>query len=102
MMSKKLLTEMENEEFQVLMDNYITRSARRDDAIPASTFLEMLFDLLEQRASSVIQLEGQIVNGELVLKTTEEATPVQVHGNRILLGDLQVVVSLRDSALQPA
>ncbi len=102
MMSKKLLTEMENEEFQVLMDNYITRSAGRDDSIPASTFLEMLFDLLEQRASSVVQLEGQIVNGELVLTPTEKAAPVQVQGNRILLGDLQVVVSLRNNALQPA
>jgi hypothetical protein len=41
-MLSKLLTEMENEEFQAL------------------------FDLLEQRASSVVQLEGQIVNGELI------------------------------------
>lgn len=98
----KLLTEMENEDFQALMDGCITRSAERDDAIPVSTLLEMLFDLLERRASSVVQLEGRIVNGELVLTPTEEAAPVQVQGNRILLGDLQVVVSLRDSALQPA
>jgi hypothetical protein len=111
-MLSKLLTEMGSDEFQALMDDYIARSAERDDAIPASTlwckgkrsgsFLEMLFDLLEQRASSVVQLEGQIVNGELVLTPTEEAAPVQVQGNRILLGDLQVVVSLKDNALQPA
>jgi hypothetical protein len=101
-MSKKLLTEMEKDEFQALMEDYVTRSAERDDAITSSTFLEMLFDLLKQRTSSVIQLEGQIINGELVLTPTEEAAPVQVQGNRILLGDLQVVVSLKDSALQPA
>jgi hypothetical protein len=41
-MLSKLLTEMENEEFQAL------------------------FDLLDQRVSSVVQLEGQIVNGELI------------------------------------
>ena len=38
----KLLTEMENEEFQALMDDYITRSAERDDAIPTFTFLSTL------------------------------------------------------------
>jgi hypothetical protein len=101
-MSEKLLTDMNNDEFQVLMDDYIARSARRDDAIPASTFLEVLFALFERRASNVVQLEGQIINGELVLTPTGEAAPVQVQGNRILLGDLQVVVSLKDNALQPA
>jgi len=101
-MSEKLLTDMDNDEFQALMDEYIARSARRDDAIPAPTFLEVLFALFERRASNVVQLEGQIINGELVLTPTGEAAPVQVQGNRILLGDLQVVVSLKDNALQPA
>ena len=101
-MSEKLLTDMNNDEFQALMDDYIARSARRDDAIPAPTFLEVLFALFERRAANVVQLEGQIINGELVLTPTGEAAPVQVQGNRILLGDLQVVVSLKDNALQPA
>jgi hypothetical protein len=100
-MSKKLLTEMEKDEFQTLIDDYISRSAERDDAIPASTFMEMLFDLLERQTTNVVELEGEIVNGRLVLTPTGEAAPVQVQGNRILLGDLQVVVSLKDNALQP-
>lgn len=101
-MSEKLLTDMNNDEFQTLMDDYIARSARRDDAIPAPTFLEVLFALFERRASNVVRLEGQIINGELVLTPTGETAPVQVQGNRILLGDVQVVVSLKDNALQPA
>jgi hypothetical protein len=101
-MSEKLLTDMDNDEFQTLMDDYIARSARRDDAIPAPTFPEVLFALFERRASNVVRLEGQIINGELVLTPTGETAPVQVQGNRILLGDVQVVVSLKDNALQPA
>ena len=100
-MSKQLLTEMAYDEFQTLMNDYITRSAGRDDAVPASNLLELLFALLVQRASNVDQLEGQIVDGELVLAPIAEASPVQVQGNRILLGDVQVVVTLKNNAPLP-
>ena len=101
-MSEKQLTEMDYAEFQELMDAYITRSSQQDDAIPASTFLELLFDILSQRVQNVIRLEGQVVNGELVLAPTEEETPVQVRGNQILLGDWRVIVTLKNGKLQPA
>jgi hypothetical protein len=100
-MSEKQLTKMTDAEFQELMETYIDRSSRRDDAIPAFTFLELLFDALLQRVQNVVQLEGQVIDGELVLAPPEEA-PVQVQGNRILLGDWQIVVTLKDGGLQPA
>ena len=101
-MSEKQLTEMDYAEFQELMDAYIARSSQQDDAIPAPTFLELLFDALLQRVQNVIRLEGQIINGELVLAPAEEETPVQVRGNQILLGDWRVIVTLRNGELQPA
>ena len=93
---------MDYAEFQELTDAYITRSSQQDDAIPAFTFLELLFDVLSQRVQNVIRLEGQVINGELVLAPTEEETPVQVRGNQILLGDWQVIVTLKNDKLQPA
>jgi hypothetical protein len=101
-MSEKPLTEMDYTEFQELMDAYITRSSQQDDALPAPTFLGLLFDILSQRVQNVIRLEGQVINGELVLAPTEEETPVQVRGNQILLGDWQVIVTLKNDKLQPA
>lgn len=101
-MNEKQLTEMDYAEFQELMDAYITRSSQQDDAIPAPTFLELLFDILSQRVQNVIRLKGQVINGELVLAPTEEETPVQVRGNQILLGDWRVIVTLKNDELQPA
>lgn len=45
-MSEKRLTDMDYAEFQGVMDSYIARSAQQDDAIPAPTFLELLFNAL--------------------------------------------------------
>jgi hypothetical protein len=38
-MSEKPITDMDYHEFMQVIDNYIERSSRRDDAIPTSTFL---------------------------------------------------------------
>jgi hypothetical protein len=65
---------MESDEFEALMDGYITRSAERDDALPAPTFLELLFALLERRASNVGQVEGEIIDGELVPKPNRRSS----------------------------
>jgi hypothetical protein len=69
--------------------------------LPATTFLTLLFDLLGQRASNIVQLEGQIIDGKLVLSPVEDVAPVQVQGNRILLDNWQFVVTLKNEALQP-
>ena len=96
------MTEMDYAEFQGLMETYIARSAQQDDAIPAPTFLELLFDALAQRVQNIIRIEGQVINGELVLAPPEKETPVQVQGNQILLGDWRVIVTLKNGELQPA
>lgn len=44
-----MLTEMENEEFQALMDDYITRSAECDDAI-ADYFEARMREVLSERS----------------------------------------------------
>jgi len=100
-MSESQLTDMNYTDFQDLMTAYIDRSAHRDDALPASTFLALLFDTLSQRAHNVVRLEGEIVNGRLVLTSPEE-TPVQVRGNQIFVDDWQVVVTLKKGSLVPA
>ena len=101
-MNEQLLTEMNYTEFQQLLDAYITRSAQRDDAIPAPTFLNLLFDLLAKRASNIVQLEGQVVDGQLYLLPVETTAHVQVQRNRVLLDDWQFVITLKDAAFQPA
>ena len=102
MMSKKRLTEMSYTKFQELMGDYITRSAQQDDAIPAPTFLELLFDALSQRMQKVVRIEGEVINDELIFLPPKEETSLQVRGNQILLGDWHVVVTLRGRELQPA
>jgi len=99
MMSKQL-TEMGYTEFQELIENYIARSAQEDDAVPASTFLELLFTALSRRVQNIVRIEGQVINDELIFLPPKEETPLQVQGNQILLGNLRVVVTLKRK-LQP-
>ena len=94
-MVERDLTEMTAEEFEALIDGYIERSSRRDDEIPAETFLELLFETSVEQVQETIQLTGDIVNGELQFHVpTDREAAIQTRGNQILVGNKLIVVSL--------
>lgn len=99
---EKVLTDMDYNEFQALIDRYIERSSQESGEMPASSFLALLFEKAAQRVAETIEVEGRIVDGQLVLNLpARREVPIQAHGNQILVGDLRIVVTLKDDA-QPS
>ena len=94
----KSITEMNEDEFMELIDKYIERSSRRDDAIPTSTFFEHLFQTSLSSVQENIELTGRIINGqlELTLPTDREAT-IQTRKNQILVDNRLITVQLEPS-----
>jgi len=95
-MSDQALTEMNYEAFEALIDNYIDRVAEEGDDMPASTFFELLFERAAQQVTETVEVEGELVNNQLVLRVpagTESA--IQVKGNEILVGNQRIVVKFK-------
>ena len=95
-MSDQTLTEMNYAAFEALIDNYIDRVAEEGDDMPASTFFELLFERAAQRVTETVEVEGELVNNQLVLRVpvgTESA--IQVKGNEILVGNQRIVVKIK-------
>lgn len=93
---------MDFDKFQSVADNFIDRSSREFGEMPASSFFELLFDRMAERISETVEVEAEIVDNQLVLTLPVEAeTAVQVKDNEILIGDLHIVVKLKDNTLYP-
>ncbi len=70
--------------------------------MPATSFFELLFEKMAERVTETVELEGEIVNNQLILKLPADMeTVVQVKANEILVGDHRIVVKLKDDTIYP-
>lgn len=91
---------MDVDKFQSIADAFIDRSSQEFGEMPASSFFELLFDRMAERVSETVEVEGEIVDNQLVLKLPGDAeTAVQVKDNEILIGDRRIVVKLKDNTI---
>lgn len=87
---------MEYEDFLSLIDGFIERSSHEFGEMPASCFFELLFEKMAERVTETVEVEGEIVNNQLVLRLPADVeTAVQVKDNDILVGDRRIVVNLK-------
>ena len=101
-MSEKHLKLMDFDKFQSMADEFIDRSSQEFGEMPASSFFELLFDRMAERVSETVEVEGEIVNNQLVLKLpVDTETAVQVKDNEILIGDRRIIVRLKDNTIYP-
>lgn len=101
-MSEQKVEIMDYDSFQAVADGFIERSSHALGEIPASTFFELLFEKMAERITETIELEGEIVDNELVLRMPMDVeTVVQVKDNEILVGDRRIVVKLKGSSVYP-
>jgi hypothetical protein len=78
-MSERRVKTIEFDEFQSLADEFIDRLSQEYGEMPASSFFELLFEKMETRVTETIELEGEIVDGQLVLRVPPDVeTAVQV------------------------
>lgn len=94
-MSEQKIRTIDFDDFQSIANNFIEQSLESNGDMPASAFFELLFEKMSERVSETIELEGKIVNNQLVLRMPVDVeTAVQVKNNEILVGDRRIVVKL--------
>ena len=78
-MSERRIKTIEFDEFQSLADEFIDRLSQEYGEMPASSFFELLFEKMKTRVTETIELEGEIVDDQLVLRVPPDVeTAVQV------------------------
>lgn len=71
-------------------DQAFAKFIRRDEEkITPQTFFQTLAEIERERAQKTIELEAQIVEGQLQFAPSPELT---VRGNEIFLGDQRIIV----------
>ena len=101
-MSEHQIQTIDFDKFQSIADGFIERSSHEFGEMPASSFFELLFEKMAERVRETVELEGEIVNNQLVLKLPGDMeTAVQVKNNEILIGDRRIVVKLKGGMSYP-
>lgn len=101
-MSEHQIKTIDFDKFQLVADGFIERSSHEFGEMPASSFFELLFEKMAERVTETVELEGEIVNNQLILKLPGDMeTAVQVKNNEILVGDRRIVVKLKGDAIYP-
>lgn len=99
-MAEQHLKTMDFDDFQAVADGFIERSSREFGEMPASSFFELLFEKMAERVTETVEVEGEIVNNQLIFKLPVDAeTVVQVKDNEILVGDRRIVVKLKPDVI---
>ncbi|MEZ4862836.1 MAG: hypothetical protein R3C14_16080 [Caldilineaceae bacterium] len=94
-MAEKLLTEMSYDEVGALMDSFIERSSQESGEMPAKSFFELLFAQVAQRVQKTLEVEGRIVDGQLVFTLPKlSGRNFYVQDNQIVIGEQRIVVKL--------
>jgi hypothetical protein len=98
-MSEQEIKTVDFDDFQEVADSFIERSSHGYGEMSASAFFELLFEKMSERVNETIEVEGEIVDNQLVLLMPMDVeTAVQVRKNEILVGDRRIVVRLKGNA----
>ena len=101
-MSENQIETIDFDEFQTIADGFIDRSAHEFGEMPASSFFELLFEKMAERITETIELEGEVVDNQLVLRLPAELESIiHVKNNEILIGDRRIIVKLKNGPIYP-
>lgn len=103
MTEKRPLSDMPKEEFEAIIDAYIDRETKDTGELDAPLFYEALREMVGADAvAGEIEVEGKIVDNQLVLDLPEEWESAAYFGNiSVLFGDRRVAVKLKDGPVHP-
>jgi hypothetical protein len=101
-MSENQIKTIDFDEFQSVEDGFIERSSHEFGEMPASSFFELLFEKMAERVTETIELEGVVVDDQLILRLPAELeTAIRVKDNEILIGGRRIIVKLKNGPLYP-
>lgn len=92
-MTEKLIGEMNNQEFEQMMEAFIDRPAPLDDEIPA----ELVFTMIDQveKPKHLLELESIVVDNRLVISALPNVpVPTNVREIEINLLNVRLIVQV--------
>jgi hypothetical protein len=99
LMTKKRFDEMDEAEFDSLIDGYIERTATGYGEMPAEIFLDLLAERMEAGADETVNLSIDVSKGDdLVITPDRELSDIVIKGNEILVGKRRFVLKLTERA----
>ena len=100
-MSQRRLSTMNDQEFDLLIDQYIERGSQQTDDLDAEIFFDALADFISASVEPNIELNGTWHEGDLILSPSGSIPPeVEVHGNRIITPDFTFTIQLQQPTSQ--
>lgn len=93
-MIEKTLTEMDETEFETLIDAYIDRTAHGYGDMPADTFFDLLFERAAAQVEDTFTLSIRIQNDQVMITPDREVSAVVVSGNQILVGGHRLILEV--------
>ena len=93
-MNDKPLDELNEQEFDQLIEGFITRP---DDPVAPTTFLSALSEFLQERTENVVELTAEVRGDELCF---DPIAPVPLQGNEFIYRDTRFVIKLRQGHAQ--
>jgi hypothetical protein len=96
-MTMQRFSEMNEQEFQQIIDNYIDRAATGEADAPPEVFFDLLAERLAQSVDETVTLLVDIDNNDLTLRSDREFADIVVRGNEIIVGNHRFVLQLATS-----
>ena len=88
------MSEMDETEFDALIDGHIQRVATGYGEMPADVFFDVLLERIATRVDTMMTLEIDVADGRLVITPDRDAGDVIVRGNEILVSGHRLVLKL--------
>lgn len=97
-MSRPSIGKMPPEEFDALMEGFITKRSGQDDRLPGDVFFELLgrYQRTEPLLSveeAPVKVKCRVFDGQLVL-IAPPGSPLQAEGNRVRWGRHEMIIEL--------
>lgn len=93
-MTPNRFAEMSEQEFEHLIDNYITRTSTTYGEMPVEFFLDLLFERMSTQVDETLILSINIQDDDLVIQPDQEMGDIVIRGNEILIGNRRLVLQL--------
>lgn len=101
-MTMQRFSEMNEQEFQQIIDNYIDRAAAGQADVLPEVFFDLLAEKLAQNVDETVTLLVDIDNNDLTLRPDREFADVVVRGNEIIVGNHRFVLQLATAPDAPS
>jgi hypothetical protein len=93
-MSPQRFVDMNETEFDALINDHIERTAAGASEMPADVFLDVLLERIAARTSATLTLNIDVTDDQLVITPDRDSAEVVVHGNEVLIGGHRLVLQL--------